>query len=331
MCGRICGSDLQPDDNKFRQSATPQEPADSKYSNSEQGVSEFSGLRDRPSYCSRCGLEWSAFQKYCASCGYQSLEKVDAGVLACGIPVARNDACNSNRNFSSGTGCVTWGGGQIILGIIAVVLALFSAAMVASLLGSVYPDQESAVATWVSVHLMFLGIVVTVWYFGLRHTRYPLAVLRLGRIQRPKKSTVFMMLGVLSTSLIATSIYAGIVDALGWGILTPPEIESEIIFNGPFIFLTFQALAFVTPLSEEIFFRGFVFRGLVPKIGPWMAIVVSACVFSVFHINFAVMIPIFITGLLFAWLYWRTGSLWASIGAHAGQNALANGFQALST
>ena len=120
-------------------------------------------------------------------------------------------------------------------------------------------------------------------------------------------------------------------DALGWGILTPPEIESEIIFNGPFILLTFQALAFVTPLSEEIFFRGFVFRGLVPKIGPWMAIVVSACVFSVFHINFGVMIPIFITGLLFAWLYWRTGSLLASIGAHAGQNALAIGFQALST
>jgi membrane protease YdiL (CAAX protease family) len=43
-----------------------------------------------------------------------------------------------------------------------------------------------------------------------------------------------------------------------------------------------------------------------------------------------VMVPIFITGFLLAWLYWRTGSLWAAIGAHAGQNALALGVQALA-
>ena len=294
-------------------------------------MSEFSGQRDDPSYCSSCGREWSAPQNYCPSCGYQSVETVDADALAGGLLAARDDPRGSSRRVTRRMGGVTWGGGQIILGIIVVVLSLFSAAMVASLLGSVYPEQEDAVATWISVHLMSLGIVATVWYFGLRHARYPLAVLRLSRVQRPKKSTVFMMLGVLATSLIATSIYAGIVDALGWGILTPPEIESDIIFDGPFILLTFQALAFVTPLSEEIFFRGFIFRGLLPKMGPWMAIVVSALVFSVFHLNFGVMIPIFITGFLLAWLYWRTGSLWASIGAHAGQNALAIGLQALST
>jgi membrane protease YdiL (CAAX protease family) len=228
-------------------------------------------------------------------------------------------------------GGVTWCGGQIILGIIVVIFALFSAAMVASLVASVYPEQEDAVATWISVHLMALGIFATVWYFGLRHARYPLAVLRLSCVQRPRKRTVLMMLGVLATSLTATSIYAGLVDALGWEILIPPSVESDIIFDGPAMLLTFQALAFVTPLSEEIFFRGFIFRGLLPKMNPWMAITVSALVFSVFHLSIGVMIPIFITGFLLAWLYWRTGSLWAAIGAHAGQNALAVGLQALSS
>jgi membrane protease YdiL (CAAX protease family) len=228
-------------------------------------------------------------------------------------------------------GVVTWGGGQIILGIIVVIFALFSAAMMASLVASVYPEQEDAVATWISVHLMALGIFATVWYFGLRHARYPLAVLRLSRVQRPRKRAVLMMLGVLATSLTATSIYAGLVDALGWEILIPPSVESDIIFDGPAMLLTFQALALVTPLSEEIFFRGFIFRGLLPKMNPWMAITVSALVFSVFHLSIGVMIPIFITGFLLAWLYWRTGSLWAAIGAHAGQNALAVGLQALSS
>jgi membrane protease YdiL (CAAX protease family) len=60
------------------------------------------------------------------------------------------------------------------------------------------------------------------------------------------------------------------------------------------------------------------------------AIAASALVFSAFHLSLGVLVPIFITGLLLAWLYWRTGSLWAAIGAHAGQNALALGMQALA-
>ncbi|MED5568055.1 MAG: CPBP family intramembrane glutamic endopeptidase, partial [Chloroflexota bacterium] len=47
--------------------------------------------------------------------------------------------------------------------------------------------------------------------------------------------------------------------------------------------------------------------------------------FSSFHILFSigVLVPIFVTGMLLAWLYHRTGSLWPGIAAHAGLNALA--------
>ena len=227
-------------------------------------------------------------------------------------------------------GGVTWGGWQIAAGIILVMISLFAAAAAALAISSIYPEQEDAVATWISVHLMALGIVGTVWYLGLRHSRYPLAVLRLSRVRWPRKRTVLLMFGVLAASLIATSVYAGIVDWLGWDRLSTPEVESDIFFDGPAVLLTFQALAFITPMSEEIFFRGFIFRGLLPRMGPWWAIAGSALVFSAFHLSIGVVVPIFITGFLLAWLYWRTGSLWAAIGAHAGQNALALGVQALS-
>jgi len=131
------------------------------------------------------------------------------------------------------------------------------------------------------------------------------------------------MFGVLATSLIATSIYSGIVEWLGADKLSAPVVESDIFFDGVAVILTFQALAFITPMSEELFFRGFIFRGLVPKVGPFGAMLISAAIFSGFHLSVGVLIPIFITGFLLAWRYWKTGSLWASIGAHAGQNALA--------
>ena len=150
-----------------------------------------------------------------------------------------------------------------------------------------------------------------------------MAVLRLSRAQRPRKRTIFLMFGVLATSLIFTSIYSEIVQFLEADKLSPPEVESDILFNGVAVILTFQALAFITPFSEELFFRGFVFRGLIPKVGPYGAMMISAAIFSGFHLSLGALIPIFITGVLLAWLYWRTGSLWASVGTHAGQNALA--------
>ena len=270
------------------------------------------------SFCSQCGSHWGTGQNFCPECGYFS---AGTGAPELGAPADR---------AGQRMGAVAWGGWQIAAGIIVVMISLFAAAAAAFAIGSLYPEQQDAVATWISVHLMGLAIVATVWYLGLRHSRDPLAVLRLSGVQWPRKRTVLLMFGVLAASLIATSIYSSIVEWLDLDQFATPDVDSDIFFDGPAVLLTFQAVAFITPISEELFFRGFIFRGLLPKMGPWGAIAASALVFSAFHLSLGGLVPIFITGFLLAWLYWRTGSLWAAIGAHAGQNALALGVQALA-
>ena len=300
---------MQPSDN------FPQ-PADESGENpSEQTVGNLS-------FCSSCGSAWELNQTHCSGCGYEYASSptpsgTPAIVAACG-------------RVNHKMGGVTWGIRHIIAGIILVMASLLTAAAGALFISELYSEQEDAVATWISVHMMGLSILATVWYLGLRRSRFPLAVLRLSRVSRPRKRTVLLMFGVLATSLIATSIYSGIVAWLGLEDLSTPVVESDIFFDGFAVILTFQALAFVTPMSEELFFRGFIFRGLLPRVGPWAAMLISAAVFSGFHLSVGVLIPIFITGFLFAWLYWRTGSLWAAIGAHAGQNTLALLAQGLS-
>ena len=270
------------------------------------------------SFCSQCGWHWGTGQNFCPECGYFS---AGTGAPELGAPADR---------AGQRMGAVAWGGWQIAAGIIVVMISLFAAAAAAFAIGSLYPEQQDAVATWISVHLMGLAIVATVWYLGLRYSRDPLAVLRLSGVQWPRKRTILLMFGVLAASLIATHIYSVIVEWLDLDQFATPDVDSDIFFDGPAVLLTFQALAFITPISEELFFRGFIFRGLLPKMGPWGAIAASALVFSAFHLSLGVLVPIFITGFLLAWLYWRTGSLWAAIGAHAGQNALALGVQALA-
>ena len=269
-------------------------------------------------FCSQCGWHWGTGQNFCPECGYFS---AGTGAPELGAPADR---------AGQRMGAVAWGGWQIAAGIIVVMISLFAAAAAAFAIGSLYPEQQDAVATWISVHLMGLAIGATVWYLGLRHNRDPLAVLRLSGIQWPRKRTILLMFGVLAASLIATHIYSVIVEWLDLDQFATPDVDSDIFFDGPAVLLTFQAVAFITPISEELFFRGFIFRGLLPKMGPWGAIAASALVFSAFHLSLGGLVPIFITGFLLAWLYWRTGSLWAAIGAHAGQNALALGVQALA-
>ena len=75
------------------------------------------------------------------------------------------------------------------------------------------------------------------------------------------------------------------------------------------------------PLCEEFFFRGFFFQGLHARGGPpWRALVVSAVLFSAFHLDRMGFLARVELGLVFGWLLWRTGSLWPGILAHAANN-----------
>jgi uncharacterized protein len=80
----------------------------------------------------------------------------------------------------------------------------------------------------------------------------------------------------------------------------------------------------ITPVFEEIVFRGLVFGTLRRRFGMPTAAVLSATVFAVAHgygvLGFA---AVFWSGLLWAWAYERTGSLWPSIGLHAADNLMA--------
>ncbi|MBC7237882.1 MAG: CPBP family intramembrane metalloprotease [Chloroflexi bacterium] len=79
----------------------------------------------------------------------------------------------------------------------------------------------------------------------------------------------------------------------------------------------------VAPLAEEIFFRGYLYAGLRARWGAGWGMILSAILFSVVHVFPGVLPPIFVMGLLFAWLYERYDSLWPCILLHSAVNSLA--------
>jgi membrane protease YdiL (CAAX protease family) len=87
--------------------------------------------------------------------------------------------------------------------------------------------------------------------------------------------------------------------------------------------LMFIVVVLVGPFVEEVFFRGFVFAGLLRRFGLPAAVVLSSLVFALAHLDVAVAGPAFLSGSAFALVYWRTGTLQPLILAHTAQNAIA--------
>jgi membrane protease YdiL (CAAX protease family) len=79
----------------------------------------------------------------------------------------------------------------------------------------------------------------------------------------------------------------------------------------------------VAPVAEEVFFRGFIYAGLRARWGVGWALAVTSAVFALVHLTPGVFPPLFLMGLLLAYLYERSDSLWPSILLHAAINSIA--------
>ena len=134
---------------------------------------------------------------------------------------------------------------------------------------------------------------------------------------------LILPLVVLAASLIFAGLYGGLLEVMGWDNLKPEPVPEDIMLEGTAIIGSFVLVVIWGPLAEEVFFRGFVFSGVRPRTGVAVAVVASALLFALFHVDPRVMVPIFVTGALLAWLYHKTGSLWGCFVAHGLQNAIA--------
>lgn len=96
--------------------------------------------------------------------------------------------------------------------------------------------------------------------------------------------------------------------------------------------VTFLIVVFLAPFVEEVLFRGLVFGTLRGK-SRGLAYVVSCLLFALLHVwQFAVvsrdaayfflMAQYLVPGIVLAWAYEHTGTLWTSILLHAAANAL---------
>ncbi len=127
---------------------------------------------------------------------------------------------------------------------------------------------------------------------------------------------IWIIVGAVALAYLGTAGYSRLMEATGIDWLIPNSTVPTEISRNDFTLSVAAAVTLIgAPISEELFFRGLMFSGLL-KWGFWPAAMLSAFMFSVVHFDPGSFIPFVGIATLMCYLYWRRGSLWDSILFH---------------
>jgi len=213
-----------------------------------------------------------------------------------------------------------WGWRECLVGLAAAIVGLVLLfTIVASLINSGVVGKPDSVGG------LFVGLMATVALeallfgiaAGLTAGKFDGGFALLGWVRRP----IFAWLGWSALAVvlawITLAVYAGVTNLLPFSDLRPQSnVPSGIFDHRQTVALGVFLTVVTAPIAEETFFRGFMFNGLRRRLGFAGAATTSGMLFAFAHSAPSLIIPFTVIGVIFAYTYRRTGTLWANVTAH---------------
>lgn len=166
--------------------------------------------------------------------------------------------------------------------------------------------------------LLGIGSVLFILIYGIRKSGK--------RIRDVFPVTFFnpLLIVFITTFIVAIQVLISEVNLIVDRYLPPPNWFMELfnnIFESDYGWTgAFMKVVIVAPVIEELIFRGVIMHGFMRNYPKIPAILFSALLFALFHLNPWQFPATFVLGLLLGWLMVRTHSVIACILAHAINN-----------
>ncbi len=122
---------------------------------------------------------------------------------------------------------------------------------------------------------------------------------------------------VLSISVQVILLLAGLIET---------DVSQQInlsLESGWPRWLSGLVVVVLVPVTEEVFFRRWLYRRLAELSRFWLALTLAALLFGLAHSPLLVVVDTTVLAVVATLLYHRTGNLWPAIGLHAAKNAIA--------
>ncbi|MEJ1167426.1 CPBP family intramembrane glutamic endopeptidase [Variovorax sp. CCNWLW235] len=179
---------------------------------------------------------------------------------------------------------------------------------------------------WLGLNEMQLGVLAAVLgngcvFAGVMH--FQQLTYRELFHQSPASARATLVLIVPPVLLLVPGLMVVIVTAMNLLVLVAPlSAWEESMFSrmADGSVAATLAVCVMAPLLEEMLFRGIVLRGFLQRYSRWQAILGSALLFGVAHMNIYQFVVGLVLGTVLGWLYERTRSLIPCIALHAAYN-----------
>lgn len=187
------------------------------------------------------------------------------------------------------------------------------------------PDAVSAAGLFFSaVILLFLSLLL-VGYLTIYRGLNPAEMFGLRQMSMARAFGVAVVAVVVVVLCMGVVLYVVSAMGVGWkGLDDSPQDTVKIFQNtGNFVSKVLLGVlaVVVAPLSEEIFFRGFLYGAVKRFTDRWFAAIFSALVFAAVHQHVGSLVPLFLLAIGFALVYEATGCLLVPVFMHALFNA----------
>lgn len=167
---------------------------------------------------------------------------------------------------------------------------------------------------------VFFGTTFIILFLGTRFSGLPY------REIYPLQLFQWLTIPVLFVSLLSLQFFMNAISLHVDKILPPPgwflELFARLFESDLGIWGGLLRVVILAPIVEELIFRGVIFSGFQRIYPSFLAILFSALLFALFHLNPWQLIPTFLLGLVLGFVRHRTGSLLASIFTHALHNGM---------
>jgi membrane protease YdiL (CAAX protease family) len=210
-----------------------------------------------------------------------------------------------------------WGASRVLLGIVVLIVA----ASIEVSAVSAFADVKSLAGKLVLQAMLATTLIGVA--FGLAGAEGRGAGADALGLRRPRSSPV-------RYALIGYAVYFAVVLAYASFVHPHQKDLTRSLGFGHGIgvsILVGLLIILAAPISEEIFFRGFVFGGLRRSLPLALAALISGAIFGAFHYtgphSLTVLPQLAALGVILAWVYERSGSIYPTIALHVLNNALA--------
>jgi len=196
---------------------------------------------------------------------------------------------------------VNWGGTPMLI----IVMAFFIISFIATLFSSTAGAYAGSLA------LILLPLYLVLY-------TYDRSAETMG-FQKPVMKWILVLLPAIFVLLFLNELVYEITERI-LGQFPLEELMEELLTENPLLMGINTGV--LGPIGEEVFFRGFVYTGLRRKYGVKNGILLSSLFFGLTH-GIPWQIPYaFVAGIILAYVYEKTGSLYSPILLHVINNSL---------